>query len=337
MQSHDDGDSRRDGSLNHRNQSHQDIHRRHIRWGSRTWNREHGAPPALLQYVDLELIDAHVVCGGRIALDASELRKLSRSIEQDGLREPLEVRAKGDGRFELLNGEARYWALKAIHTGSALCRIVDYSGRESLERKMRGDEGARVKRTVIEDAWLTDEAAQLLAAEDFDVTVTLLMDRSGWSRGKVHYSTLIGSSISRELFGRASEKAGLSIAEAASISKRPLVSIAKVPDTMRREELLTGALTAMAKEGEPAAATRFVKDQLQEEAGKRDPVSVSENGVTVTLPLEAHDLDEASRLNLVEKLCGALNVSLSHASGGVHLVNACQVMHPVNDPDGLGF
>ncbi|MGH7577339.1 MAG: ParB/RepB/Spo0J family partition protein, partial [Longimicrobiales bacterium] len=50
----------------------------------------------------------------RVDFDAGELEALGEDIETNGLHHPVTLRAKRDGRYELLAGERRWLAVQAL-------------------------------------------------------------------------------------------------------------------------------------------------------------------------------------------------------------------------------
>ena len=76
-----------------------------------------------LQYIDLDLLDAHEA--NFYAVDVSKLDTLADSIAMDGLQQPLVVTPGQDGRYTVLSGHRRR---------SAIRKLVEEDGREDLRR-----------------------------------------------------------------------------------------------------------------------------------------------------------------------------------------------------------
>jgi ParB family chromosome partitioning protein len=67
----------------------------------------------------------------RLSLKAEN--ELALSIKSHGLLHPLVVRASGNGTFEIIAGNRRYLACKALRWRKVLCRIVEMDDKESFE------------------------------------------------------------------------------------------------------------------------------------------------------------------------------------------------------------
>lgn len=80
-------------------------------------------PAPQLQYIDLDLLDAHEA--NFYAVDVSKLDTLADSISMDGLQQPLVVTAGEGGRYTVLSGHRRRAAIR---------KLVEEDGREDLRR-----------------------------------------------------------------------------------------------------------------------------------------------------------------------------------------------------------
>lgn len=76
-----------------------------------------------LQYIDLDLLDAHEA--NFYAVDVSKLGTLADSIAMDGLQQPLVVTPGQDGRYTVISGHRRRAAIR---------KLVEEDGREDLRR-----------------------------------------------------------------------------------------------------------------------------------------------------------------------------------------------------------
>lgn len=76
-----------------------------------------------LQYIDLDLLDAHEA--NFYAVDVSKLDTLADSIAMDGLQQPLVVTPGQDGRYTVISGHRRRAAIR---------KLVEEDGREDLRR-----------------------------------------------------------------------------------------------------------------------------------------------------------------------------------------------------------
>ena len=63
--------------------------------------------------------------------DDESLKELADSINENGLLEPLVVRRKENGRYEMLSGHRRKKALELIGATEAICNIKDLSDEEA--------------------------------------------------------------------------------------------------------------------------------------------------------------------------------------------------------------
>lgn len=97
----------------------------------------------------------------RKKFDERELLSLSRSIQRNGMLQPLTVRRLGEDRYELIAGERRLRAAKLAHCRAVPCLVVSVTERQSavfalLENIQRQDlsffEQARGIATLI-DLW----------------------------------------------------------------------------------------------------------------------------------------------------------------------------------------
>lgn len=100
--------------------------------------------------------------------DEEELLALSRSIQKNGLLQPLTVRKLGEDRYELIAGERRLRAAKLAHCRAVPCLVVSVSEQQSavfalLENIQRQDlsffEQARGILTLMETWGISQEEA----------------------------------------------------------------------------------------------------------------------------------------------------------------------------------
>ena len=85
-----------------------------------------------------ELIDDFNNHPFKVVEDES-LKELADSINENGLLEPLVVRRKENGRYEMLSGHRRKKALELIGATEAICNIKDLSDEEKAS--LKGDNG----------------------------------------------------------------------------------------------------------------------------------------------------------------------------------------------------
>ena len=81
--------------------------------------------------IDISLIDNNVD-QPRKNFDPTALKELADSINENGLLEPLVVRKKENGRYEMLSGHRRKKALELIGATEAICNIKDLSDEEAI-------------------------------------------------------------------------------------------------------------------------------------------------------------------------------------------------------------
>ena len=100
--------------------------------------------------------------------DEEELLSLSRSIQKNGLLQPLTVRKLGEDRYELIAGERRLRAAKLAHCRAVPCLVVSVNDQQSaifalLENIQRQDlsffEQARGILTLMETWGISQEEA----------------------------------------------------------------------------------------------------------------------------------------------------------------------------------
>ena len=85
----------------------------------------------MIEKISLDLIDDFKNHPFKVVEDES-LKELADSINENGLLEPLVVRRKEDGRYEMLSGHRRKKALKLIGTTEAICNIKNLSDEEAI-------------------------------------------------------------------------------------------------------------------------------------------------------------------------------------------------------------
>lgn len=80
--------------------------------------------------IDVDRIDANPHQPRKI-FDEEELKGLADSIRHNGIIQPISVRRKSDGRFELISGERRLRAAKSIGLYAVPCIIIDATDEKS--------------------------------------------------------------------------------------------------------------------------------------------------------------------------------------------------------------
>ena len=84
----------------------------------------------MIEKISLDLIDDFKNHPFKVVEDES-LKELADSINENGLLEPLVVRRKENGRYEMLSGHRRKKALELIGATEAICNIKDLSDEEA--------------------------------------------------------------------------------------------------------------------------------------------------------------------------------------------------------------
>lgn len=113
--------------------------------------------------IEVELIDPSPYQYRRIFHD-DKLLELARSIERDGLIEPVVVRTK-DGRHELIAGERRLRAVKIASLDTILCRVVNATDIQA--RRMCAAEN--LQREDLSPAEEVEAIVEMIDAEMVDV------------------------------------------------------------------------------------------------------------------------------------------------------------------------
>ena len=85
----------------------------------------------MIEKISLDLIDDFDNHPFKVVEDES-LKELADSINENGLLEPLVVRRKENGRYEMLSGHRRKKALELIGATEAICNINDLSDEEAI-------------------------------------------------------------------------------------------------------------------------------------------------------------------------------------------------------------
>ena len=85
----------------------------------------------MIEKISLDLIDDFNNHPFKVVEDES-LKELADSINENGLLEPLVVRRKENGRFEMLSGHRRKKALELIGATETICNIKELSDEEAI-------------------------------------------------------------------------------------------------------------------------------------------------------------------------------------------------------------
>lgn len=131
------------------------------------------------QKISLSLIDDSPY-QPRTLYDASELDDLGHSMATAGLEEPIRVRSKENGRFEILAGHRRTRSARNLGWVEIDCYIEDCSDREAKLATMISNE-ARIDLTDFEKGKLYQEALN----DDFGKNQTDIANLFGTSQSHV--------------------------------------------------------------------------------------------------------------------------------------------------------
>jgi ParB family chromosome partitioning protein len=75
----------------------------------------------------------------RETVDQETVKGLADSIRESGLLQPLLVRLKEDGRYEIIDGHRRYLALKQLGKTMVDCKVVDVSREDALFKSVESN------------------------------------------------------------------------------------------------------------------------------------------------------------------------------------------------------
>lgn len=111
----------------------------------------------------------------RLDFNNDKLEELSKSIEENGLLQPIILRPEGEG-YEIISGERRFRAVELLGLGEIPSIVVDVENRESAKL-------ALIENIQREDLNLVEEArAYSRILEEFDITQEELATSIGRSR-----------------------------------------------------------------------------------------------------------------------------------------------------------
>ncbi len=105
--------------------------------------------------IDLNLIDQNAD-QPRKFFDNEKIEALKKSIEQDGLLQPIVVRPMQDGRYQLIAGECRYRALKELGHTTVPSVVLEADDSKALDLALLENE-VRSELTPLEKAEAIEE------------------------------------------------------------------------------------------------------------------------------------------------------------------------------------
>jgi len=119
----------------------------------------------------------------RKTFDKDALEELARSIEENGLLQPILVREYGNGRYQIIAGERRFRASKIAGLSEIPAIILDRDDRKVAEISL-------IENIQREDLNPIEEAMAFKAlANDYGLTQEELSERVGKSRSAIANST----------------------------------------------------------------------------------------------------------------------------------------------------
>lgn len=217
-------------------------------------NKGRGLPPGTRMRADAHFVD-HITSGrtaavGRMlpisSIDANptqprkEMRRideLAESVREKGILEPILVRPKADGRFEIIAGERRYLAATRVGLQNVPCVEVDVDDRGCLEISLI-ENLQRSELTPFEEA---EAIARLL--EEFEYTHAQISRKLGRARSSV--TELLSLNRLSDAVKQACRRADIT-------TKSTLMEIVRQPD----EESMLGLIEAITSDKLPRDAVR---------------------------------------------------------------------------------
>src|SRR5262245_39094600 len=131
----------------------------------------------MLKHIPLENVNPNPGQPRKTFPEAS-LRELGASIKENGLLQPVTVRPKGDGKFEIVSGERRWRAHQLINAETVHCRVVKMDDDkmavnaliENLQREdVRPVEEAHAIHAMMERGYSEQDLSKMLGISVFRV------------------------------------------------------------------------------------------------------------------------------------------------------------------------
>jgi ParB family chromosome partitioning protein len=219
--------------------------------------------------IDIERIEQNRM-QPRQSFNEEELRELERSIAQRGVVQPLLVRRNGNERFELIAGERRWRAARAVGLKRVPAIVRQVSDQEALEL-------ALIENLQREDLNPIEEArAYAQLSTQFHLTQEQIAEKVGKNRATVANSmrlldlpaeVLSWIALGRLSVGHAKAILGLSIAdEQRLVAERVLKKNLTVRETEKLVERLKGPKSSGSRkrDAERSAHIAMLEDRLQQ-------------------------------------------------------------------------
>lgn len=169
----------------------------------------------------------------RVDFDEVKLDELAASIRASGIIQPIAVRERAGGRYELLGGERRWRAARraGLGTVSARVRNVDDLAAAII---VAVENAQREQQTALEEAHSVDKVRSALRRAHQPAGVRDIGKVMGWSAGKVSERLTIADAVTSGFL----ETSGLDVHAVNTLPKSTLLRAAHVADATRRALVL---------------------------------------------------------------------------------------------------
>lgn len=134
--------------------------------------------PAYIQWIPIELLE-RCAYQPRRHFDQQALDELAQTIREHGLIQPIVVRSKGKGRYEIIAGERRWRAAQLAGLERIECKVSDYDDSQVAEM-------AVIENLQREDLNPVEEAqGYQRLIDEFNYRHEDVADKVGKSRSKI--------------------------------------------------------------------------------------------------------------------------------------------------------
>lgn len=235
----------------------------------------------------------------RSSFDPERLQELADSLKAGGLLQPIVVRPRPDGRYELLAGERRWRAAKLAGFAAVPARVRDVDDATAATIALT-ENLARQDLSAFDAARGLAALRGTLAARGDGASVRELARVVGWSKSKVDRALQIADGVPADLL----ERAGRPVPSWDSVPESALLSVAKAATPAEKRRVLRQAVGRDV--AERATTARGVKGQH----GTPAPFDVTERADRLTLELRRRpaELTPAQARALLERLAPLLKV-----------------------------
>ncbi len=233
--------------------------------------------------------------------DRAKIQELASSIKEHGLLEPLVVRKKADGTFELIAGERRFRALKEVGMKEALVVVHEVSSLLAFELAIIEN----VQREDLDAIELAEALERLVREHDY--TQEMLAERLGKSRSTIANSLRLlklpefvrMKVVTGELSeGHARALLGLGDVQKmealASKAAQENLSVRQTEELVRDKKPEAKKAKKASKAKSKSASTRDLETRLERKLGAR--VEVRDREGKGELMIRYGNLDELDRI-----------------------------------------